>query len=475
MRTLNDLQQLLSGFKEYDFKLFYSVLCEKINSENDLLSKMQICKFIKLKYEYEKNEVFDKIFDLEKQFFKFIENKVNLKYGKKQWQKMIFYLDSMCNYFELDDESVSFDSFYDYFLYITMYPEQTKDLQFKMGIEGWVHFKYGIAYRNLKKYDLAEIQLLTCIKCSPMSFVAYDELFKVAYEQGDYESLKKYLDLGYKIAKTNQDLGSYFYYYALYAYRCNNYQLTKALCQISLNFDMLPAQRNKLLEIFQAIMESDKIISTAFVASPNKILTQNNVPDWFSYEIMMSTLVLYKACLSKLIENKTIQSAARKSLMFYKLKDYVSQVETNVLTNENMYMLEDCGVSVKLNKKWQVRYKSTEIDTAGIILEAVDGDCTLTIIFDKNINKYDFKKLCKDNLKKLKVANFETLDPREIHTINDKNILSVIVDKKVCMMFTQVNDKFFIVSIDVNSDKKERIKELYKIIDSLRPFTSINR
>ena len=473
MRTLTDLQNMLSGFKDFDFKLFYSVLCEKINTEEDFLSKMEICKYIKNNYQYEKNDVFDKIFDLEKQYFKYIENKVNLKYGKKQWQKMIDYLDLACQYFVLDDSNIVFDSFYDYFLYITINPQTTKDLTFKMGIEGWAYFKYGVAYSRLKRYDLAEKNLNCCLKCSPMSFVAYVELFKLSYEQNDFLKLKKYLDKSYNLAKISQDLGSYFYYYTLYAYHCNNYQLAKAICQISMGLDIMPAERNKLLEIFNDVMQSDKIISSVFVTNPVQVLKQNNVPIWFSYEIMSSTLVLYKACLSRLIENKTIQSLARKSLNFYRLKDYMAQIETNVLTNQNMYMFENCGISVELNKKWQVRFKSMENSTAGILLEAVDGDNTLTIIYDSNPNNYDFNTLCQENLKKLNIANFKTLNQKEIYTINKKNIMSFIVEEKVCMMFTKVFDKFFIVSIDITSKKEEKIKELYKIIDTLRPFNSI--
>ena len=449
-----------------------------MSTEEDLMSKMEICKYIKDNYQFEKNEVFDKIFDLEKQFFKYIEKKVNLKYGKKQWQKMIDYLDILSKYFALDETNIVFDSFYDYFLYISMNPQTTKGLVFKMGIEGWAYFKYGVAYSRLKRYDLAENNLNCCIKCSPMSFVAYDELLKIAYIQKDFQKLKRYLDNSHKLVKTSQDLGTFYYYYALYTWEMKNYQLTKAICQVAVGLDMLPSARNKLLEIFKDLMESNKVVVNVFATNPDKVLIKNNVPIWFSFDIMLATLMLYKACLSKIIDNKSLQLSSRKSLMFYRLQDYVTQIETNVLTNENMFMFENCEVCVKLKKKWQTRYKAEDDVSNGTLLEAIDGNNTLTIVLDKNVQCYDFETLCNENLNTLKRASFKIINCNKIETINGKQIFTAIVENqentKVCMMFTQIEKMLFVVTTNIGTNKASVIKELYNIIDTLRPFNSIN-
>ena len=211
MKTLQDVQELLSGFKEYDIKVFYAALCEKVNGEKDFFDKMEICKYIKQNYSYEKNEVFKRIAELDVEFFKYVERKVDLKFGKKEYQEMLNYLRKIKDYFEITEVQLSFDNVLDYFLYVTMFPDISKGVTFNNNLNGWLFFKMGIAYEQLKIYDVAEYNFNKCISCLPMSFSPYEEICKCCYAQEDYEKLKKCLDNCYKFATTSQDFGNFYY------------------------------------------------------------------------------------------------------------------------------------------------------------------------------------------------------------------------------------------------------------------------
>ncbi len=478
MRTLIDVEEMITGFKEYDFKLFYDVLCEKTNTEKELFERMEICKYIKKNYEFEKNEVFKRIGELDVQFFKYIERKVDLKYGKKQYQLMLDYLRRLKDYFEISEVQISFDTIFDYFLYVTMFPDISKGVAFNNNINGWLFYKMGIAYENLKIYDVAEYNFNKCISCLPMSFTPYEELCRCSYMQGDYEKLEKYLKNCYKFAKTSQDLGNFYYYYCLYFFKTNNFQAAKAAAMIAYKFDIQLSYRNKILEIFKEIDENEDVISNVFVSKPENVLKQNGLPLWFSKDIVFATLVVYKACVTKAIDDKKIKATARKNLMYYKLNAYIEQIETNVFTDYNQILLEDYEISIKLNKKWKTRYVNDSTNDKGFILEAVDSDNTLLIALDKH-NNISFDDLCNDFVDGLAKNNFNMSAPQHVLTIDKRDIVVFEADDglklKECYMIVEINGLNFVLSINTNINKEKNIKELYEIIHSMKHFDSINK
>lgn len=475
MKKLQSILEELSGDnKDADLNILINEAKEKVNTEQELYDRMEICKYIKINYNYQQNSViYAQIGNFDREFFKYIESKVNFKNGKKQWNLMLDYINRVYDYFDISDDEVIFDTFEDYFLYLTMNPNIV-NLKFKQGIEGWIFYKRAIAYRNLKHYNLAINDLYSGIKCSPMSFAIYEELFKCYLKIKDYNKLKECLNLSYKIAKTSNDLSVFYYYMAQYYYKTNNLQVAKACAVYATKFDINFIQKNQLIEMFNTIVNMDNLVTDVFVARTEEVLKKHNIPIWYSQEMMLATILCYKTCVTKVIDNNMLKNLSRKRLITYRLNGYIEQIDTNEYTDQNMVLYENYEFSVKLSKKWKIIYKVDNNSLEqGTILDAINGDDTLTIVMDKNINGLDFETIFNENIKDLNEHKINTEVLHEVTTITKKIIKRVIVnkdDKSVVMNFFMFNNKMFIIS----ASKMDYEKEIYKIINSFKTFLSIN-
>lgn len=479
MKTLQEVKNILTQDEIENLNILLREIDNSYETEEEIFNLMDICKFTKQNFRnYNRNtELFHKIGQLDKDFFKYIESKVNKKNAKKQWQSMIDYLLKLKEYFDISDNSLVFDDFEDYFLYSTM--NSKTPLPFKIGIEGWFFFKLGLAQRNLKQYDMAIESLHSCLKCSPMTFWAYVELLNCYLETNNLNEFKQSLDKSHTIVKSSVELGYYYYYSAIYYYKLNNYQVAKSCVIMATKFELNFVVKNKLAEIFKDITESKNILTNIFITEPEKVLIKNNIPVWYSEQIMIASLVLYKACVTKAIVNNQILNSVKKKLELYNLDAYKEQIDTNEFTDETMYLFENYKISVKLNKKWKLRYRidNSEIKQ-GSILEAIDGNNTVTIVIDKNLDNLDFETLYYYNITNLKISGFTIINENNFTNINKKNIKTIIVDHKndqnIYMVFTYVNNFLIIVSSNITTNIEDTKKELLKITDSINTFNSIN-
>ncbi len=482
MKTLEEIKQTLSGNLDIDLDLLYNEIIKQTDNEKDYFSQMQICKYMKSLCDTYSNKsviYLQKINKLEKEFFAYIESKVNIKNGKKQWDNMIYYLNIAYDYFDVTDNKLVFDNFEDFFIFATLHPNSFP-IKFTTGIEGWLYYRRAIAYKNLKNYDMAIKDFNSCIKCSPMSYPAYFELCNCYLELKDFVNLKIVLDKSYNIIKSMEDLGAYYFLYSYYYYNNNNYQLSKACALYSLKFNLSFVMRNKILELLNNILLNNKVVTDAFNNLPEQVLSKQKLPLWFSKEIMASYLIMYKSCINNIIDDKNLRKNVRKKLMMYKLKDYVLQIETNETTTQNMYMFEQYEFYFKLDKKWKVVFQKDDPSLIeGAIFECVYNNDTLSFVIDRNKEKYDFEYLYQQNLKTLKNSRFGIIQESSFSTIGKKNIKSVIIgsnDKQnVLMNFILLDNNILLIISTNQSNEIDKQKLLLNIISTIQDFKSINQ
>ncbi len=482
MKTLDEIKQTLSGNLDVDLDLLYNEITKQTDNETDFFNQMQICKYMKSLCGTYSNKLaiyLQKINKLEKEFFAYIEKKVNIKNGKKQWDNMIYYLNIAFEYFEVTDNKLVFDNFENFFIFATLH-QNSFPIKFTTGVEGWLYYRRAIAYKNLKNYDMAIKDFKSCLKCSPMSFPAYFELCNSYLELKDFESLKFFLDKSYNIIKSLEDLGAYYYLYSFYFYNKNNYQLAKACALYSLKFNLSFVMRNKILQLLNSILLNDKVVTDAFNNLPEQVLGKHKLPLWFSKNIMASYLIMYKSCINNIINDKTLQKNVRKKLNMYKLKSYALQIETNETTSQNMYMFEEYEFYFKLDKKWKVVFQKDDSSLVeGAIFECIYNDETLSFVIDRNKEKYDLELLYQENLKTLKNSGFEIIKENNFSTITKKNIKSVLVGsgekQNVLMNFILLDNNILLIISTNQSNETDKQKLLLNIISTIENFKSINQ
>ena len=481
MKTLDEIKQTLSGNLDVDLDLLYNEITKQTDNETDFFNQMQICKYMKSLCDTYSNKsavYLQKINKLEKEFFAYIESKVNIKNGKKQWDNMLYYLNIAFDYFDITDNKLVFDTFEDYFVFATLNPNSFP-VKFTTGIEGWLYYKRAIAYKNLKNYDMAIKDFNSCKKCSPMSYPAYFELCNCYLELKDYVNLKIVLDNSYKIIKSLEDLGSYYYLYSFYYLNKHNYQLAKACALYSLKFNISLVMRNKIVELLNNIISDKNIVTDVFNNLPEQILKKQKLPLWFAKEILASYLIMYKSCINNIINDKNLQKNIYKKLMMFRLKAYIEQIETNETTSQNMYMFEEYEFYLKLDKNWKVVFQKDDKELIeGSIMECVFNDDTLSFVIDKNKENYDLDYLYKENLETLKEAGFNIIQENTYSTITKKNIKSIVVGSKeqnVLMDFMLLDNNYLLIISTNQSNGSDKQKLLLKIINTIRSFKSINQ
>lgn len=480
MKSLNELQEDLTGNKEVDFDLIYNEMCSQVYEEQDFFKQMELCKFLKKNcetYSLKSSIYLQKINQLEKEFFTYIEKKVNLKNSKKQWDNMIYYLNIAFDYFDINNKVIIFDNFEDYFIYSTLNIKGEK-YNFTSGINGWLYYKRAFAYKNLKIYDKAIDDLQSCIKCSPMSFMPFELLANCYLDLKDCDNLKKCLEDSYKIIKTFEDLGCYYFYYAQYFYLCKNFQMVKACAFYGLKFNLSLNMKNKIVGLINEILADKFVVTDAFNMLPEELLLKKNIPTWFSKDIMISYLVLYKACVRNVVDNKNLKNSVRKKLYQFKLNAYAQQIEINETTNENMYLFENLGFCCKLSKNWQVIYINENKNLKdGTLMQCINNDDSISFVVDVNSQKYSLEYLYNMNIETLKNSGFTFIKQKDIFTINKNTIKSLIVksksNKKVLMNFLMLdNNILLILSTNMQNDDSSD-KLLLNIIKTIQIYKPI--
>lgn len=479
MKTLQEIKTELTGEIEKDLQSLNGYLFLETKTEPEFYNKLEICKYMKSLCDSN-----DKLFELYRnnfslidvEYFRYLYSKVNTKHGKKQWELMLAYIDKAIWYFDLPQKELSFDGFEDYYIYAQLNPD--KNIKFFMGIESWVYYEQAIAYKNLGNLDIAIEILKYCIECSPMTFSYYEQLFSCLEKAKMFDELKTALVESHKIITTIPQLSIYYYYWSIYFYHTKNYSVSKTCAFFSTKHNLVFTYRNKLAEIVDIINSNEKIVTPYFNIKPEDVLRKYNIPTWFSEKTMQAVLGLYSICVARQVSDRQILKQARNMLLTFRMKDYIEEVTTNILTEENMYHFETYKMSLKLNKKWTVVDIIDSPDfKEGTVFFALDNDDNFSI-FVKSMQGQNYKELCKDNVKQLNLSGFEIVKEYDFLTLNNKNIkyCEIKVDKNTNMLsaFINIDDNYFCnVYMTFKDNLESRKKEFFKIINSINIFCPI--
>ena len=479
MKTLQEIKTELSGNIERDLQTLNSYLFIETKTEQEFYKKLDICKYMKSLcqtnaelFELYRNHI--SVIDVE--YFRYLYSKLNTKHGKKQWEFMLAYTDKAIQYFDLPQNELSFDGFEDYYIYTQL--NKDKNIKFYMGIESWIYYEQAIAYKNLGNLDIAIELLKYCIKCSPMTFSYYEQLFSCLEKSKMYEELKDALIDCHKIITTIPQLSIYYYYWSIYFYNIKNYSVSKTCAYFSSKHNLVFTYRNRLVEIIDTINSDEKIITPYFNIKPEDVLKKYGIPSWFSEDTMMAVLGLYTICVARQVSDRQILKQARNMLHTFRMKDYIEEVNTNILTEENMYHFNTYKMSLKLSKKWTV---VDIIDSPnfkeGTVFFALDNDDNFSI-FVKNLQGQDYDELCTRNVKQLNISGFNVINESNFLTLNNKNIkfCEIKVDKTTNMLsaFINIDENYFCnVYMTFKDNFEERKKEFLKIINSITVFCPI--
>ena len=473
MKKLSDIFSVLTN-TEKDYPLLIEVLNQQPQNEDDFFAIMDIARYVKNNYMYHKGELEAKLLSLDKEIFSYLESKVNTKNSKRDWDSMLFYLDKISNYFRITNNVLIFDSIEDFYLYCMLFPQKPVRLMF--GIEHWYYLKRGIVYRHKKDYENAILNLQNSIKCAPMSMTPYEELIATYFEQGDYQSAKKVLDNYYVFCRVPMHLGVYYYYLSLYYYYQKNTFVTHICIWYALRFDLSLAMRNSLIEKLTEIMDNKNVVLDAFGMADYKSLNANNIPAWYSTEILNATLNMYKACfVSAKGEVAHFKKNIRARLLLYKLSAYVEQIETNASTQDYMFLLNGSMISLKVDKNWQIIYENGEV-TNGVVLELANAEKTLTVNITKSTDNFD--EQYNQEITKIKKSGCDIKNEQKITMINKRDVRSIDAyfgdNSKTKLMYLTINDYFITISFSSKNDFDNE-KELLEISNSIKTFNNIEK
>ena len=473
MKKLADIFSQLTH-TDKDFPLLIEVLDQKSSTEDEFFAIMDIAKYVKDNYLYHGSNIEQKILKLDKEVFAYLESKVNKKNAKRDWNGMLFYLDKVEHYFPISKDVTIFDSVEDFYLYSMLFPK--KHIKLCFGIEHWFFLKKGVAYRHKEDFKNAIQNFEYSIKSAPLSMPPYEELIGTYFENHDYDSAKVVLDKYYMFARTFYQLGIFYYYNALYYYQKGNYFVAHACIWYALGFDLSLAMRNSLLEKLNEIIGKQNLVLGAFGAvSGAKALQANNVPVWFSKQILLATLDMYKSSfVSRIPELKQFKKSVRRKLMLYKLSAYVEQIETNMDSNQYMFLLNLPSISLKIDKNWQLVYENNE--NFGVALELENSNDTLTVSVSKTIK--DFDELYKEELDKILSSGCELKNQRDLTTIKNKNIKIADVvlgqDFNMKILYLKFGDYLLTLSY-VSKQQLNNDNLLLTIANSMKFYNNIDK
>ncbi len=473
MKKLADIFSQLTH-TDKDFPLFLDVLDQKASNEDDFFAIMDIAKYVKDNYLYHGSKLESKILNLDKEVFAYLESKVNKKNAKRDWNGMLFYLDKVEHYFPISKDVTIFDGVEDFYLYSMLFPK--KRIRLCFGIEHWFFLKKGVAYRHKEDYKNAILNFENSIKCAPLSMIPYEELIATYFETHDYDSAKTVLDKYHMFARTFYHLGVFYYYTALYYYEKHNYFVAHACIWYALGFDLSLSMRNSLLEKLNEIMKNQTLVFGAFGSvSGAKALTANNVPVWFSKNILTATLDMYKASfVSRIQELKQFKKSVRRKLMLYKLSAYVEQIETNMDSNQYMFLLNLPSIALTIDKNWQVVYENDE--SYGIVLELENADDTLTVGVKKSEKTLD--ELYQGELDQILSSGCKLKNQTQLTTIKngDLKIADVVMGQNFNMKILFVKKGDYLVTFSLMSkNDHDNEKFLLNIASTIKFYNNIDK
>ena len=254
--------------------------------------------------------------------------------------------------------------------------------------------------------------------------------------------------------------------------------MVKACAFYGLKFNLSLNMKNKIVGLINEILADKFVVTDAFNMLPEELLLKKNIPTWFSKDIMISYLVLYKACVRNVVDKKNLKNSVKKKLYQFKLNAYAQQIEINETTNENMYLFENLGFCCKLSKNWQVIYINENKNLKdGTLMQCINNDDSISFVVDVNSQKYSLEYLYNMNIETLKNSGFTFIKQKDIFTINKNTIKSLIVksksNKKVLMNFLMLdNNILLILSTNMQNDDSSD-KLLLNIIKTIQIYKPI--
>ena len=478
MKTLPEIKDELKDLNKYS-EVAVRELDINTKTEQEFFNKSEIIKYLKeiydskfdsdekIKHEIEK-------FDIE--FSNYLFDLIKSKNNLHQYEFMLMYIDKAMNYFNIkkieNNEKIYFNSFLYLLLYIKFEDISKRKVMQNNSIEPWLFLQRGICYNKLNNYELAIDNLKYVIYLSPMSDLAYEELFKVYLKIEDFESLKNMLDKYYRIASTNELLGIYYYYLSYYYFNKNNYQVCKACIMYAMKFNISVIYKNKLISLLDKIFYDNKIISNLFNTNEKTVLQKYNIPTWYNENLIIAFMGIYLKCLQGELPSPLINDVKRYTKS-YNINDYIEQINTQVKTKYNMYLFENFNFSIKLSKKWNVIYiNNTKQCEYGKILDAINNEYNISMSIEKCDTDFDsgtnviIDNLQKNGLNIVKIEDFISIQKRQIKIVTAK-----LDNVTICSYFVKLDD--LLLCITTPNDVKSTKIEILNIIKSIKPFNSI--
>ena len=144
-----------------------------------------------------------------------------------------------------------------------------------------------------------------------------------------------------------------------------------------------------------------------------------------------------------------------------------------------MYHFDTYGISFKISKNWKVVDIIDSPDfKEGTIFFALNNNDNFSI-FIKDYKGKNYQELYEENIKQLKLSGFKIEAENNFTTLNNKdiNLCNIKLDENTYMLsaFLNIKDEMFCnIYITFEGDFNIKKKEFFKVLNSIKPFCSIN-
>ena len=482
METIQEIKKRFTNSPQDNLEILYDKISSiDAKNEDEMFLKSQICKLM-IQICKDTNNSSTKFltailnFDLE--FFKFLSKKIKLLNKQKQWEKSIFYIQKVFEYYNVENnaETIYFDSAFDYYFYQFVF--NNNQIQYRSSVCCYAFYNRSIAYKNLNLEDFAINDLKRCIKCSPMTIMPYYELMECYIKNNDTNSLKQLLNDYYKIIKTNEELSYFYYYYAYYFFLINNFQMCKICCNYANEFNANILFKTNIIKLLSKIYIGNNVVLDAFSYKPSEQLQKYNIPLGISLPTIQFMMTLYRNCLEKKITDRQIKKYVKNLIINdYKMTEYIDIINTNEKTDNKAITFDFYNFYIKINKKWKIIYVNNQQKIKqGVIFEAVNNNDKMSIVIDDQPD-FNLDDLYKQNIQTLIDSGFSIKDENDFYNLKRNHIKSVVVSQennvKMLMFFVFVNNTLCIFSINLEDDLQEKTRELIKVVNSISIFNSL--